>query len=450
MTADATASTQQNRTTVGRPRPRIHFTAADGWINDPYGVAWINDHYHLYYQAIPGQVTWAPTCHWGHAQSVDLAHWTEQPLALTPQDFEVGCWSGSVVDDTEPPVIFYTRVAGDNAEIGQVATATLDRSTNTWRTTAADVVIDGPPPDLRLRAFRDPNVFRTEHGWTMLMAAALPDDTAAVLQYRSPDLRHWAYDGILCSRPYNRADEVPTGALWECPQLFRLGQHWVLMVSVWDEHDLLYVAAAVGNYNGRTFQPSRWQRLTYGSSAYAMTTFLDRDGRRCVLSWLREEPRNNPALTERAGAHSVVSTLSLNGDRVLVLQPHPDVDALRAPAITGTGHRYQIGDRAVEASTRVSPGPWWEAVEGDRSRALLSYEPGRRLISIDRPGFPPGELPVRDVDAPVRVLLDADILEIFTGGSYGAYRIAPAAEPSMTTVVLGGEGASSAVVRPFA
>ena len=446
MTADTTSSP---RAMQARPRPRIHFTANEGWINDPYGVAWINDRYHLYYQAIPGRVTWEPTCHWGHARSADLVHWTEEPLALIPQEFEVGCWSGSVVDDIEPPTIFYTRVTGDNAEIGQVAIATLDRTTNTWRTSASDVVIDGPPAELRVGAFRDPNVFRSEHGWTMLMAAALPDQTAAVLQYRSADLRQWAYDGILCSRRYNRTDEVPTGALWECPQLFRLGAHWVLMVSVWDEDDLLYVAAAVGGYDGRTFTPGSWQRLTYGSCAYAMTAFLDKDGRRCVLSWLREEPRNNPALTERAGAHSIVSTVSLTGDGMLALQPHPNVRALRGPAMSNAEHRYEIGDRAVEVSMTVSPGRWCDAVEDGRSRARLSYDPGRRLITIDRPGFPAGGQPIRDLDTPVRVLLDADIVEIFTADSYGAYRITPTAVLSATTLVLDGDGASSAVVRPL-
>ena len=78
-------------------------------------------------------MTWGPNCHWGHATSNDLVHWREQPLALTPQDFEVGCWSGSVVD-TDPRTIFYTRVAGENWEIGQVAIATRDAADGSWRT----------------------------------------------------------------------------------------------------------------------------------------------------------------------------------------------------------------------------------------------------------------------------------------------------------------------------
>jgi beta-fructofuranosidase len=435
------------RAAGARPRPRIHFTANDGWINDPYGVAWIDGRYHLYYQAIPGRVTWAPNCHWGHAQSDDLVHWEEQPLALIPQDFEVGCWSGSVVDDVDPPTIFYTRVSGDAYEIGQVATATLDNVTNTWRTSASDVVIDAPPAELRLLSFRDPNVFRGERGWTMLMAAALPDGAAAVLQYSSANLRHWAYDGILCSRPYDPTDEVPTGALWECPQLFQLSGKWVLVVSVWDERDLLYVAAAVGSYDGGTFEPTSWQRLTYGSVAYAMTAFLDRDGRRCVLSWLREEPRNNDTLAARAGAHSVVSTLALDRDGVLLLQPHPDVDALRGPAISGHGSRYHVGANAAKLHTTATPGVWCSIVDHSGPRARLSYDPTAHIVTVERPGYPTEQLPLADPDAGIRLLLDADILEIFSARSYGAYRIVPAVEPSTTGIVLPADRATGATVR---
>jgi beta-fructofuranosidase len=438
---------------AARPRPEVHFTAQEGWINDPYGVAWVDDRYHLYYQAIPGQVTWGPNCHWGHARSDDLVHWEEQDLVLTPQQFEVGCWSGSVVDDVEPPVIFYTRVAGDDWDIGQVAIATYDRATGSWRTSAEDVVVPGPPPELDLLAFRDPNVFRWHDEWRMLLGASLPGGTAAVLQYSSADLRHWTYDGVLVSRRGDPRDEVPTGALWECPQLFPLfplADRWVLVVSVWDQGVLLHVAAAVGSYDGKTFEPASWQRLTYGSSAYATTAFRDRDGRRCVLSWLREEPTNNPALAERAGAQSVVSTLALAPDGRLILHPHPDLDAaLGEPlaAVAGGNRRhYHVDGRAVDLVMTASGGLLCDIVEGETRRARLASDAGSCILTVDRPGFAPDAVPLAMPGERVRVLLDADILEIFTAGGYGAFRIVPAADPSATALMVY-VGADEAFVR---
>jgi beta-fructofuranosidase len=282
------------------------------------------------------------------------------------------------------------------------------------------------------------------------MAAALPDGSGAVLQYSSPDLQRWTYDGVLCSRPDDPTDEVPTGAVWECPQLFAMGDRWVLVVSVSDTTALLYAAAAVGSYDGATFTPESWQRLTHGASAYATTAFVDRDGRRCMLSWLREEPRDGDALTERAGAHSVVSTLTLRADGALTMQPHPGVDALRGDALpgrsTGSHVRYDVADAAVDLTVDVPAGPWCEIVEGGRSRAVLAYDRDRHRIRIERAGLLPQELPLRDPGTRIRLLLDADILEIFGAGSYGAYRLAPATGPG-TTLVL--SQAAAADVRPL-
>src|SRR5207247_3179240 len=78
------------------------------------------------------------------------------------------------------------------------------------------------------------------------------------------------------------------------------------------------------------FVPRSWQRLTYGSSAYAMSAFTDKDGRRCVLSWLREVPQNDPSLVGFAGAHSLAATVDIV-DRRLVLAPHADGERLRSP-----------------------------------------------------------------------------------------------------------------------
>lgn len=432
---------------LGRPRPRIHFTPGDGWINDPYGIGWVNGRYELYYQAVPGSVTWGPNCHWGHATAPDLVQWSEGPLALAPQDYEVGCWSGSVVHETDPPTIFYTRVAGDDWDLGKVATATLDATTGRWTTRSGDVIVDQPPAHLDVRCFRDPYVFRHGDGWTMLVGAALEGGTAAVLQYHSPDMLTWAYDGILCSRQSDRTDAVWTASMWECPQLFPLGDEWVLLVSVCEAGTLQYVAAAIGGYDGHAFRARTWQRLTYGNCAYAMAAFLDRDGRRCVMSWLREEPQGDEPLAERAGAHSVASTIELDEGGRLVLRPHQDVVALRARALAGhtdgTGTSYEVVDAPVEINAVTRPGLEVTISDDAQSRATLTVGADRDVLVIDRGGYGRETLPLRDSGASVRILLDADILEVFTAGTYGAYRIAPSCSSGTRVVRIDHGGAGS-------
>ena len=403
-----------------RSRPQIHFTAADGWVNDPYGVTWDGSRYHLFYQTLPGRVTWAPDCHWGHAVSSDLVHWRELPLALSPASFETGCWSGSYlsVGADGMPTILYTRIAGEDWSLGQVAIARGSADSRDWTTGVADIVITGAPADLKLKALRDPYVWKDNDGWKLILGAALPDDTAAVLQYHSIDLEHWSYDGILCSRSGADTEGTWTGTLWECPQLFALGDDWVLLVSVWHDDNLNYVAAAVGEYDGAEFRPRRWQRLTYGPSAYAMSTFVDADGQRCVLSWLREEPANNPELRGFAGAHSVAATIAVTEGH-LVLSPHSSVAAAVRSISIGPGEQLQL----------VSTNAVMIALTTNVHRLDISDDEGERCrititdyaISVHRIDRDDDLMP--GAAAGVQLLLDADLLEIFTASNYGAYRL---------------------------
>jgi beta-fructofuranosidase len=295
-------------------------------------------------------------------------------------------------------------------------------------------------------------VFRHQDEWIMLMAAALPEQTAGVLQYRSSDLRSWSFDGVLASRRSDRSDEVWTGSLWECPQLTQVGDRWILTVSVWDDETLHYVAAAVGDYDGRTFHADRWQRLTYGDSAYAMAAFTDRDGRPCVMSWLREEPRNNDTLTVRAGAHSVASTIMIDDDGGILMRPHPDIDTLRMQPLGDPERphaRYDIGDSPADVVLTAAPGTRVSITEAEQTRAVLTVStPGDELV-IERSGFNTERLPLPAARVGTRIILDADIVEVFAGSSYGAYRISPAADPSAVALDITTVHHDEAVVRPL-
>jgi beta-fructofuranosidase len=191
--------------------------------------------------------------------------------------------------------------------------------------------------------------------------------------------------------------------MWECPQLFEADGTWVLIVSVWDDDTLYHVAAATGSYDGRTFVPERWQQLTFGSSAYAMTSFVDRDGRRCVMSWLREGPDFEPGTALRAGAHSLSYLVSVDPSGRVRLSLHPDVELLREGRMPATrtdeAHVVTV-DRAVELEVEVGPRP---------ARLLLSV--GERLLI---------EVPMTDSS---RVVLDQDIVEICDADGLTVHRL---------------------------
>lgn len=79
-------------------RPQLHFSPEKHWMNDPNGLIYFDGEWHLFFQHYPYESK-AKNIHWGHAVSKDLIHWTELPIALTPENDLVGLWSGSAVID---------------------------------------------------------------------------------------------------------------------------------------------------------------------------------------------------------------------------------------------------------------------------------------------------------------------------------------------------------------
>jgi beta-fructofuranosidase len=406
-----------------RFRPSAHFAPRRGWVNDPYGIYWDGRQYHLYFQAIADQATWAPQCSWGHAVSADLTTWQEKSIVLTPQPFEVGCWSGCVVPDASGiPRAFYTRVQLPDLDLGSIAVARFDES-GKLSSQASDVVVD-PPEDLSVTAFRDPYIIARPDGWTMIVGGGTADGAGAVFQYRSDDLDRWRFAGILCR---GRVDSQAPAArqVWECPQLVLLGEVWVLVVSVQLDGGAGPVMAAVGDYSDDGFSVRRWQRLACGPAPYATSLFRDRDNRACMISWLREGPGQLLDVPAWAGAESLVAELRLDPTGAVAAVPHPTYAGVFTELSPGAAPLIHNVDLQRAAHLTAAAG---EAFEVDiqvagRHVGRVGRATGATSVLIEQFHHAPESLAGSEPSAGVEVFFDADILEIFTGGAYGAWRL---------------------------
>jgi beta-fructofuranosidase len=398
-------------------RPTYHFTPRTGWINDPLGVTFRDGRVELFYQYVPETTTWRPGCHWGHATSDDLVTWDEHPPALSPGDGDGGCWSGCIVPDAE--LMLYTSVNEPDLAVGRVRAARpVDGTWQGW--TKGSFVVD-PPDGVRVDGFRDPFVWWDDDCWRMLVGAALPGGVAAALTYSSSDLGTWSYDGVFAQRHTSERAGAWSGSLWECPQLVRIDGADHLVVSVWDDDVLAYVAAAHGISRGGRFEAVSWQQLTYGSY-YAATAFRDDDGHAGLVHWLRDVGDVEEGWM---GALSVPHRLSCQ-DGVLVLSPHPRVTAARrrvladrVPLTDGFVLRLPSWHCEVVVDLDLDPDPGtlelqWRVDAGAVALLTFTMDPGQRRWSLsagDTTQTCAGAL--LDTPQQLTVLLDGCLAEFF-------------------------------------
>lgn len=300
-------------------RPTYHFTAPANWLNGPNGLIQWKGRYHLFYQHNPEAPVWGQM-HWGHAVSDDLVHWQDLPIALTPtpESYDArGVWSGCTVDHEGVATIFYTGVSGDAHEQQTVCMATsTDDDLRTWTKSPQNPLIAGPPPEFAGCGFRDPYVWRGEEAWYMVIGAGQAGGCEAVLLYRSDDLLEWDYVEPLVT------SDAQNDHIYECPCFFKLGEKWVMLVSVMPEASVDYY---VGFFWNKHFIIETHRTLAE-SPFYAGQVFKDTNGRQLLMGWLREtcelEERSN---RDWAGSLSLPMQLMLLDDNTLVATPVREV-----------------------------------------------------------------------------------------------------------------------------
>jgi len=281
-----TACSQPARHLTDEPfRSVFHHTPEAKWMNDPNGMYYdeATGTWHLYYQYNPNATVWGPM-HWAHSVSRDLIHWEHLPIALYPDSLGT-IFSGSCVIDRENTAGFgkdaviaiYTQseYIGQNQSIAYSTDGGM-----TFTKYIGNPVLMGDIAD-----FRDPKVTRDGDHWLMTLACQ-----QEIRFYASSDLKQWT----LLSRfgeGYGNHDGV-----WECPELIRIGEQWVLFVSINPGGPFGGSATQyfVGNWDGKEFTPltshlssltSNW--LDYGKDNYSTFTFHNcPDDRIVSLGWM--------------------------------------------------------------------------------------------------------------------------------------------------------------------
>jgi beta-fructofuranosidase len=431
----------QSNQDTGRLRPTYHFLPPANWMNDPNGLIQWKGQYHLFYQHNPIQAAWG-RIHWGHAVSHDLLHWQHQKIAMEPSpggpDWD-GVWSGCAVNAGGMPVVFYTGVSPE----GQCM-ATSQDDLNTLEKFPGNPVIPHPPAEMKLTGFRDPCVWREGDAWYMIIGSGFEGRGGALLLYASTDLLHWEY-----LHPLLTADRVDSGGLslgnmWECPQMFPLGDGYLVHFSACDQAGSKYVVYLTGKYSHEIFYPQRLMKLDYGNEFfYAPQAFADEGGRRIMLGWCREE-RSQEAQIQAgwAGVMSLPRLVEPRPDGLPGFRPIDELQSLRenhthlenvllTPGSTNPLSIFQSGTFELEAVIQpTTAGEFGINVcvnPDSREFTRLSYFPGSARFELDttRASLDPHapgsvhEIPSLSLERGLlhlRLFVDRSILEVYLNG----------------------------------
>ncbi len=435
-------------------RPQYHYSAKKNWANDPNGLIYYEEEWHLFYQYNP-YGNFDGHKHWAHAVSSDLVHWEDLPLALFPDSLG-DCWSGSVVADKQNTSGLFTGNTdeyGKKKEEGLVAIYTsfseticqslaysVDRG-RTWTKYEGNPVVASSNNPGGSIYFRDPKVFWHEESsqWMMVISGG------PLMIYTSPDLLHWEC-GI-----------VDTEIQTECPDLFPITvdgtaeKKWVLTLS--GQFYLVGELKKMRN-NKWMFRPETEKiPMNFGPDCYATQSWNSApNGSVYTISWLISPDyiTSLPTiLPNYSGLYSLVYELSLikeEGGYRLLQNPLKAYEQLRQNQLAvrkeyvleagqeNAARIPEVQGKQYELLVEFFPNPsvtefGIKLYLGEEEETVLSYQPASGQLSVDRsrsgvfpadafgnPGVYSTSLSAEaDGGITLRIFADESILEVFAG-----------------------------------
>ena len=385
-------------------RPQFHFTARNGWLNDPNGLVYDRGEYHLFYQHNPHGTEWGNMT-WGHAVSSDLLHWKDLPHAIEPDALGT-IFSGSAIIDAKNEagfgkramLCFYTA-AGGTSEMskGQPFTQCLAYSTDGRNFTkyAANPIV----PNIE-GADRDPKIVWDEEHRQWLMAL--------YLEYAPDSGKRGGYFTLLRSTnllSWTRISDFPLGVGDECPDFFQLPvpgskeKKWVFSVANGN-----YL---IGSFDGKAFHPETPVLPTnFGNAAYAAQTYSNVPrGEIVQISWMQGSNFPGCAWNQQMAVPNRLQLKQTENGLRLRMWPVKRIEKLRVREVPVRGKEVTIPSGLIDFSAE-----WAGALDVQVNGIRIQFDPNTNKL---RAGEKEAPLSGNPKKFKLRVLADVTSIEIY-------------------------------------
>ncbi len=387
-------------------RPQFHFSSQKNWINDPNGLIYSNGEYHLFYQYNPFGNNWGHMS-WGHSVSKDLVKWKQLPVAIREEN-GIMIFSGSIVLDNKnrsalgpkkedaPMVAIYSGQDSVLQAQHQNLAYSLDNG-KSWSKYSANPVLD-----IKMKNFRDPNVFWHEPTKRWIMSVAMPNEKM-ISFYSSFSLKQWNFEGDF-------GPQSDTSGVWECPDLIQVPivgepnkKKWVLLVS--QNSSMQYF---VGEFNGSKFfneNPyNKIMRPDYGTDYYAAISYKTTpDKIPTTIGWVSNWNYANDVPTSPwRGSMSIPRKLAvkkMGSEWILVQEPikalrsmRSTAEVLKEPIKVTYNYSTPFKGQSYEMELSIRPGTTSvsgvKIAVGGNHYFMIKYDASIEQLYIDRSNMP--------------------------------------------------------------
>ncbi len=393
-------------------RPVYHFRPPSQRMNDPNGTFYANGYYHLFYQHNPlADFSGGGYMLWGHARSKDMVTWEQLPIALWPnwEQGELHCYSGDAFEVNGKTMLFYTGVYAPNEPRQQLAREALDKDYLQWKDYLPVPVMKffpkgGENPGLN---WRDPYLFE-DGGKTFALLTT--SQGVSLYEATNKKLDDWIFKNVI----------YKTKGAPECPNFFRFGNKWMLVVS--PQNPVEYAVGTFNSQNG-SFAIENKGVLNGNPQYYATQGLVDAQGNQ-ILFGLVKGFKNGQGWRD---CLTLPRILSLDKDGKPLQYPLPALKSLRK-------NEKQVKDLSLSSDAKVL-----EKIEGDVLELAAEFEIGSasavglnvRCNTEGKEGFEikyengelflPGtkvkSIPLQPVNGKInfQVFIDKGVIDIYAG-----------------------------------
>ena len=373
-------------------RPHFHIAPPTGLMNDPNGLIFDGEKYHLFYQWFPFDAIHGMK-HWKHLITKDFQHYQSADDLIPCELFEShGCYSGGALKVGDKLAMFYTgntRRPSDNQRVPYQNLAIFDLN---GKLLSKRPLIENAPEGYTEHV-RDPKPYFTEDGKIRFICGAQRENlTGTAIIFEMDNLEGTPrLLGELSLPAFDNTNVF----MWECPDLLKLGDKdvfiWSPQGKIREKHQFqnnYHATYAVGKLTDLTFEAEYIGELDQGFDFYAPQTFGGLDNQTCAVlfGWIGLPDLTYP--TDKFKWHSALTLpreLRLEGTKIYQ-RPIAKIDEnLTALSALHLDEKADIAnlDRAYlkfEANNQAFDLTFFQNEKGQSLR--LSYENG--LVCLDR------------------------------------------------------------------